>query len=255
VSNEAFNKLQRLTVESVETMGKTVLGKGPSGSGKTTLALSFPEPLIFAYADKNRDTVGQALLSGRKVDPILIRHWGDYQDVFVPTVKNRLVEANTIVVDTIDFMATLGTKAIKGTKSGLSQNDWGAFFDKMWDTTSDLTEAASPTQTHPGYNIVFLSHTKQVTDEDGKLLRHGCSIPGSFVDKIEDFFNYVLICEAGVVGRQDGNTIKKERQFKILSVPPNRYHTCKGGKLPPEIIVPEGESAFEKLNQIWKIKE
>jgi hypothetical protein len=118
-----------------------------------------------------------------------------------------------------------------------------------------ITDAAAPKGDHPGYNIVFTSRIRENTDEKGNLVDPGyqCCMWGQFKDHIESFFNYILLCEASNTTAK-GST-KPIRQFKIYSVPPNRYHTCSGGELPPEIIVPEGKSAFDLLNEYWKVKE
>ena len=89
-TNEAFNKLPRLTAEGAKGMGKTIFNNGDSGTGKSTLALQFPKPICCAYADKDRETAGDMVMEQPEgIDIVVIKKWSDYADVFVPSVKNR----------------------------------------------------------------------------------------------------------------------------------------------------------------------
>ena len=260
-TNDAFNDLPRLTPEGAKGMGKLILNKGKSGTGKSTLALKFPKPICVAYADKDVETVGDVLIDQPTgVDIILIRNWEDYANVFVPAAKNRKINARTIVVDTIDFVGTLGANSIRGSKNQLSIPDWGTFFNRMWSTTQNLVDAAAPHGDHPGYHIIFNSHLKPITtDEGATLLGYECGIPGrAFPPVIEGMFDYVLLHTVNTmktINDTTNNISGSVRQFKIYSAPPDKYHTCKGGKLPPEIVVPDGKDAFELCNQYWKVKE
>jgi hypothetical protein len=195
------------------------------------------------------------MAAGRKIDLLPLKDWAHYEDVIIPEIKARNIDARTIVVDDASSMAwSLVTKA-QGTKARPSRDDYMAILRKLFETTINVTDAAQPLDDHPGYNVVFTSRIKDYTvDDGGAMLGYQCCMWGQFKDHIESFFNYILLCEAGTTAKVEGGKSRQERQFKIYSVPPNRYHTCSGGELPPEIVIPDGGNAFEILNQYWKVK-
>lgn len=236
----------------------SVLFKGPAGSGKTRSALTFPGPILSIYADVNRDTLRTMSAQGVEVMPMPVESWSFYQDKVVPLVKARRLglpkEPRTIVVDTIDFLSDLMWREIQGSKSNLSQPDFGKGLRQLMTTTRDLVYATSPRGDHPGYHVVFNCHIRDVTDDSGSLVKIAPAIMGQFKDQIEDCFDYVLITQSEVASNVTDGRVQKVRQFKIFTAPPDRYQTAKGGSLPTEIIVPNDASTFDLLNQHWKIK-
>jgi hypothetical protein len=259
VTNPAFNNLTRFHAGNIAESRLSVLLKGVSGSGKTHASLTFPEPILSIYADVNRETMRRSIDSGVQVEGLAIDNWADYSSVVMPEIVNRKVQAATIVVDTIDFLADLMWRNIQGTKHALAIQDFGTGLRRLGETTRDLVASTIPRGDHPGYHIVVCSHLKDVSDDGGALLKIAPAIMGQFANTIEDYFDYVLLCRGelttSVEKDPSGRTRSvKAKQYKILSVPPDRYHTCKGGGLPPELVIPEGARAFDILNEYWKVQ-
>ena len=254
-TNDAFNDLPRITEEGAQDMGLTVLLKGFSGAGKSSLAVGFPEPICYIHADSNKLVAKAAKAAGRNIDLIALEDWGNYEDIIIPEAKARQIPARTLVVDDASSLAYNLINKMQGSKARPSFEDYAAILRRQFETTMAITNTAIPQGAHPGYNVVFTSRLKDYNDESGALLGYQCCMWGQFKDHIESFFNYVLLCESSTANKIVANKSQLARQFKIYSVPPNRYHTCKGGKLPPEIVVPDGKDAFEILNQYWKVKE
>ena len=241
-----FAKLPRL--DPTESK-RTVLLKGLSGSGKTESALSFPGPLTVIHTDRNFATLNAAVARGVKVDPIPVSSWKDYEQVIVPAIANRELDCQTVVVDTVDFLLDLMWREIQGTRSKLTQPDWGTGLTQASQTTFSITSAAHAVPGRRSYNIVFNCHLKNVTNEDGGLVRIAPALKGAFEAAIENYFDYVLLLEAGVTTTIVGTppVAKKDRKFIVYTVPPTPLHTCKGGSLPAEVVIPNGRGLYETL--------
>jgi len=148
-------------------------------------------------------------------------------------------------------------KDIEGTRGKLTMQDFGTGLRRMGEATRALVSLTLPYKDHPGYHVVFTSHLKDQTDDSGSLLKIGPALMGQFANQIEDYFDYVLLMQAEMVAKiEQVNGVTKSvpsKQFKIWSIPPDRYHTCKGGDMPAEMVVPNGGKAFELLNEWWKV--
>ncbi len=242
----------------------SVLLKGVSGSGKTRTALSFPEPILVLYADVNRETVRTVAKSGTNLKTIPIESWTQYENQIIPCIAERKLgivnedgtqwEPRTIVLDTFDFLSDLLWREIQGNRDQLQIPDYGKGLRRMANTTRELIYSTTPRAGHPGYHVVVCSHVKDITDDGGNLVKVSPAVMGQFKDQIEDYFDYVLLCESEVASKVEGAKVTKARRFKIHAAPPNRYHTCKGGALPTELDVPEGDSAFTILNKHLEIE-
>jgi hypothetical protein len=254
-TGEAFDNLPRITEEGAQEMGHTILLKGFSKAGKSSAAVGFPEPILYINSDPNKGVARAARAAGRNIDLIPLRSFQDYENVILPSLKNREPDVRTVVVDDASSLGKMLVDEAKGTKARPSRDDYASILNRHWSGMQILTDTATPKGDHPGYIVVVTARLKEDTSEDGALERYQCCMWGQFKDHIESFFNYVLLCEGGTASEVVGNVSKLVRQFKIYTVPPNRYHTCAGGELPPVITVGDGESAFSILNQYWKIKE
>ena len=255
MTNKAFDDLPRITEEGAQEMGLTVLLKGISKQGKSFTAVNFPKPMLYVHADPNTRVASVARANGADIDLLPVDDYSTYDDIVIPAAKAREIAARTIVIDDASSLAKKLVDKIQGTKSRPSRDDYSAILRKHWENTTDITNTAKPLGDHPGYNIVFTARLKGKADDEGVLEKYECCVWGQFKDHIESFFNYILLCESGTANKIVDNKSRLARQFKIYSVPPNRYHTCSGGELPPEIVVPDGGNAFEILNQYWKVKE
>lgn len=262
-----FASLPRVNAGNLETEdpNKSILFTGFSGGGKTRSSLSAPGPIVTVYADANRETARDAAVLRKDIEIMPLTTWADYEDVFVPTVRNRKVEeylgldsVRTIVVDTISSLAGELVAETQGSRSALAIQDWGTILRKLSTTTRDLVNTTRPTKDHPGYNIIFNTHLNEKED-NGNLLGYKPAIMGQFAGKLPAFFDYVFLCEAQLVAENktvDGKLkAVKVRQHKLYTVPPSHLYFCKGSsKLPPEIIIKDGEFVWDILSKYWDHK-
>jgi hypothetical protein len=237
----------------------TVFAKGPPGGGKTELSMGFPGPILTIQCDANEETVSKAKIRGANVRVASAETWATFESVFVPRIADRKLgytdgwEPRTIVVDPYSSISQELVEEI-GAGRQLQIQDWGKILRRQQGVIRDLVFASVPRGDHPGYHIVVCSHLVDVTDDKGNIQKISPRIPGQFKDVIEKDFDYVVLCQCETVSKVVGGTVTKSRQFKVYTAPPDRYHTCKGGDLPPEIEIPNGESAFGIMNKWWGLK-
>lgn len=206
---------------------RSVLYKGHSGTGKTHNMLSWPEPITLLYAENNTETVKKLAAKGVKVDVITIDNWNDFMNLYVPAIANGMYQSATIGIDSLDFIAHLMWEDIRGSKATLSIQDYGIGLRRMIDVLNQITSATAR------YNIVMTTHLKEVKDEDsGKMIKMAPNVVGQFANIVEDYFDYVLLCESGLGHDNVNGTMVPVKEFKCYSVAPAPYHTCKGGDLP-----------------------
>lgn len=229
--------------------------KGPSGTGKTFNALTWPTPLKVAYFDRNLKTISDLVKGGLDAEVFIFDTFAEFEREFVSKVVHREFEAQSIVLDTIDFMAALLMKDIQGSKPRLAMPDWGTILNKLRNVCSDLTSSTSVIPDRPNYNVIFTYHLMDVTNDDGALLKTAPKIPGQFKDELEAYLDTVLYCTSQISStavKQPGGGTKMvpSKQFLCHSVPPNPFITCKGGGLPP--VLP---GDYPSLRAIWDKKE
>lgn len=239
-----------LTEMDISQGGRLVLYKGLAGTGKTFNALTWPGPIVVGYTEKNLETVRTMAKLRGDVKVYALDSWKTYADEFVPAVAARTLTASTIILDSMDFLAKMMWDDIKGSKSGLSMQDFGVGLGRLTSTTTMLTSASAPKSGHPGYNVIVTVHLKDVMENES-LVRVSPSIMGQFKDDLEDYFDYVLLCEA-----QSGSEIVKDakgvattqltKNYFVYTIPPDRYNTCKGGNLPAKL-----SGTYPSLNEHW----
>ena len=233
---ERLAALASINATNVGEQKISALYKGPSGTGKTYNALSYPDPVRGIYADPNLKTLADQIKAGKDIDLVVPSTWAEYEDIFCPAVDNRLVEAETIVVDTIDFLSQMMWTEIQGVKPRLTIPDFGLGLNKLVKTTRQLTRATRSIEGKRNYNVIFCVHTRDVTDDSGGLEKIAPAIMGQFKDAIEGFFDYVFLCEATIVSEIKSVNGRKvsvpSARFQVRTVPPSPKHTCKGPGLP-----------------------
>lgn len=221
------------TAYDVENQGYSVLYKGPSGTGKTHNILTWPGKIVLACLDKNMRTLRTAMKAGVDVEPVIISKWGDFANDFVPAVANRKFDAKTIAIDTLDPLGILMQRDVQGSRARLTQSDFGTILNRWIDTMGQLVDATiNKGDGQPYYNLVCSVHLKDVTNEGGALLKITPALMGAFKDQLENFFDWVLLCEAEVKSTTVNNKPEYEKLYRVRTIPPTKYHTCKGGGLP-----------------------
>ncbi len=247
--------MQIMTAENFGESKESIGYKGPSGTGKTHNSLTWPGPLKVAYFDRNLKTAAEAVKGGLDAEVFIFDTFKEFEDEFVRAVRHREFDAESIVVDTIDFMSAMLLRDIQGTAIRLKMGDWGTILNKLRSVCSDLTSATNSIPGKPSYNIVFNYHLMDITNDDGALLKTTPKIPGQFKDELEAYLDTVLYCTSQISStavKQTGGGTKMvpSKQFICHSVPPNPFITCKGGGLPPTL-----PGDYPSLRKAWDGKE
>ena len=231
--------MQVMTAENFGKPKESIGYKGGSDGGKTHNLLTWPTPLDIAYFDRNLKTPREAIQSGLDARLYIFDTIGEFEKEFVDKVRHRQFAAQSIAVDTIDFMAAMLQREIQGTKPKMTQSDWGTFLNKLRVLVGDLTSATAPLGDKPTYNVIFTYHLTDVTN-DGNLVRTAPKIQGGFKDELESYLDTILYCTSQISStavKQEGGGTKMvpAKKFICHSVPPSMYIPCKGGGLPPTI--------------------
>lgn len=228
--------------------------KGVSGSAKTEGLLSFPQPIFVVHTDRNSETIRKAKLRGVEIDARAIDNWNEYENIILPAIVARELNAATIGVDTASGLFDLMWRHIQGSQPRkLDFDDFRRGLSLASSTMFDLCSTAQPARTEgkPSYHVVCTSHLTDVTNDQGSLIKVVPKLMGAFKDSFENYFDYVFLCEAMLTSTQvkegERTVMRPAKQFRIHTVPPANYHTCKGGGMPPTIDVPEGKGLFELI--------
>ena len=147
-------------------------------------------------------------------------------------MANREFDCKTVAVDTLDMIGIMLQRDVQGPRNKLTQADWGTMLNRWIDGIGQLTET-TVNQGGQYYNVVCTVHTRDVTNDSGALVKTAPSIAGGFRDMVEGFFDWVLLCEAEVKARKEGTETVYDSNYFVRTIPPNKFHTCKGGGLPP----------------------
>lgn len=142
-------------------LGKKVLVYGQPGTWKTTFASSFSKPLFAATE------IGYTFIPGIKA--VDISSWYMFTDLVEQLKKPEVrAEYDTIVIDTVKLLADMCIKYIcnKNSVSALSDIPWGGGWNQYKDALSSTFNLIAQL----GYGIVFISHSKDKTDEDSEQL-------------------------------------------------------------------------------------
>ena len=244
--------MQVMTAENFGESRESIGYKGPSGTGKTTNLASWPGPLKIAYFDRNLKTIRDLVHRGVDAEVFVFDTFSEFETEFVRKVRHREFDAQTIGVDTVDFMAAMLMRDIQGGKARLAMGDWGTILNKLRSVCADLTSGTSPLGDKPSYNVVLNYHLMDVTNDDGALLKTAPKIPGQFKDELEAYLDTVLFCTSQISSTAvpqpgGGSKLVPSKQFICHSVPPNQFITCKGGGLPPQL-----PGDYPSLKKAWE---
>ncbi len=247
--------MQTMTADNLGENRESILYEGPSGTGKTTNAASWPQPQVWAMFDKNLKTIRELIKGGVDASVMIFDTFKEFEDNFVRPALHREFDAQTIIVDTADFMAAMLLRDIQGTQIRLKMGDWGTILNKLRSVFSDLTSTTAYLPDKPSYNVVVNCHLMDVTNDDGALLKTVPKIPGQFKDELQAYLDTVLYCTSQITSapvKQPGGGTKlvNQKQFLCHSVPPTPFITCKGGGLPPTV-----EGTYSVLREHWERKE
>ncbi|TFH66183.1 MAG: hypothetical protein E4G90_04885 [Gemmatimonadales bacterium] len=236
ITKNPFAGMRVISKENASLQKPIILVKGPSGTGKTHFWLTLPGKTVACYTDKNMATATSAITTGQDVELVQPESWEDWADRFVPAVENRLVDADNIVVDTMDMLTKIMWLEIQGGRDKLRIQDFGTGLNRMTNTITQLCSAAYHREGQRSYNIVVTCHTGDVSDDTGSLVKTTCAVMGAFKDACEGLFDYVFLANSEIHTEITGGHAVKSKRFFFHTIPPTRYHTTKApGYFPAEI--------------------
>jgi len=243
--------VQVLTAEDLGQAKESIAYKGPAGGGKTTLAGTWPQPIEWAQFDVNRKTIRDLIRKGLNARLYTFGTHEEFEKEFVGRARRREFDAQTIVVDTVDFEAAMLVRDVQGSSLKLKIQDWGKILTCLQTTYSNLMSATAPMPDKPSYNIVLCYHLIDVTDDSGGLMKVAPKIQGGFKDELEAYLDTVLYCTSSMKSVVEeipggGSRAIPSKVFECYSVPPSPYHTCKGGGLPPIL-----DGSYQNLMKLW----
>lgn len=224
--------LERITIPKAPKGGvtrKSILLKGFAKCGKSHNTLHLPGKTIVVAADPNTDTLEKVRLE--RPDDIVavdIRDWKDFDPGFINLVKNRELDFENIVIDSIDFLYAKLIDKIQGHKAKLGFDEWAEALNAQRRLTFELVSACRPQSGKRNYNLVATAHLHAQTNAEGGLVAYETAIQGSFRSKIEAYFDFILIADKET--KRNAATKEPEDHYFIRTVRPNNYHTCSGRK-------------------------
>lgn len=188
------------------TLGKHFLFYGAPGTRKTTVASNFSKPLFLATE------VGYQFIPGVKA--VNIDSWYTFKAAVRELKKDEVKEHyDTIVIDTLNLLAEQCASYICDRNSINSLGDlpfgkaWTAYRQEMTSTFNLIAQL--------GYGVVFISHAKEATDDDGKMISVGPGLDNTtfnIINALADMIFYV----AKTTGTDD-----KETVLAFSSTPPS----------------------------------
>lgn len=222
--------LARITVpQTAPTRRRSILLEGEPGTGKTFNVLQMPGPILCIYADNNRMTLEMIQQQRDDITEVRVETWADFDPGLINLIKNRELEFETIVVDSIDMLFAIRVDKERGNQTKLDFDNWANVLNTNRRVTFELTQACRPRENKRDYNLVATIHIQAQTNKDGNLIKYEPSIQGSFRNKIESYFDLVLLADSETKYVQVPNQTQKIRKKTcfIRTISPDNYHTCK----------------------------
>ena len=225
-----LENIPTMTKDETQNQGHTVLYKGAAGTGKTHNILSWPQPIAVAYFDKNLKTLRDAMDAGVDVTPYFCKDYKQFYNEFVPAVVHHEIDAATIAVDTLSPLGIMIQNDVHpNIEKPVTIPEWGIILNRWLDIIGMLVNSTKHQEGKPGYNFVAAVHLKDITTDKGVLIRVVPQLSGAIHGMLEQYFDWVLLCEAKI--KTKGNETPT-KDFSVRTIPPTSYHTCKGGGLP-----------------------
>jgi len=224
---------------------------GDAGTAKSHNVLTLPGKTLAIYADNNRMTVKklkrmpQHDITEARFD---VKNWSEFDPELLDKMKNRELDFDNIVIDSIDMLQGVLCDKIRGNKSKLDWDDWGNVLNTFRRITFEFTQACRPQEGKRDYNVIATSHFQPQNGPDGNLHCYEPKIQGGFRRDIAAYFDLVLLADVEVKYVQVPDEPQKVRQnnYFIRTVSPDNYHKLKtGGKHWPARVADLG--AIQKL--------
>ena len=243
-----------MIVDYTKNIKLSCMLKGKPGGGKTETALSFPGPILYIQCDPGTATVHKAVKAGKEIVGIRVTNWKQWDKDVRPFFRDRskLGEVQTIVVDTWSFFSQLVVESLQDASGKVSMQNWGILLNRQKEYLLELVTMTMPEGEHPGCHVVVNCHTKENSDDEGRIVSVGLALQGQFKDHMEAYFDYSLVCEQVNRKQTVDGKVTDIREFVLHASPPP-MHTTKGGALPAKTVVPDGGSAFDLLNKTFGV--
>jgi hypothetical protein len=231
----AFKDLNITNASNVGESKPSLLVLGDMKTGKTHFWCTFPGPIVCWCTDTNPQTANGFIRGGADIELIENQSWDDYRNKFIPAVKNRLIDAKTIVVDSYSSLSDSMVRSIAGPDGKVTIPQWGQIKNQHANTMMDLASATQPIPGKPSYNIIVTCHLMKDGSEesDGAMVP---AIPGGFKYEIGKAMGTVLITrkltrtEKAPPGHPlEGRLIPTDPINVMYSVPPDDRHACGDG--------------------------
>jgi len=230
--------ITRLSVPKAQNNKRSIMLSGFSGAGKTYSALQMPGSILCIYTDKNRDTLSTIQNTRDDILEISIEEWGKDWVPLIRAIGNREIKVENIVVDSMDALITVGIDGIRRKVGGKLEFDhWEEVRVMSQQATFELTQACRPIGGKRDYNVVVTMHLQAQTGKQDELIKYEPAIQGGFRQKIEQYFDFVLLAdkETKMVDGTNNKKVRKKHHF-LRTVEPNLYYTCKARQeWPPKV--------------------
>lgn len=170
------------------TLGKHFLIYGAPGTRKTTVASNFPKPLFLATE------IGYQFIEGVMAQPI--DSWYTFKQAIRELKKDEVKAAyDTIVIDTLNLLSEQCAQYICE-KNGIAAigdlpfgKGWTEYRKEMTSTFNLLAQL--------GYGVVFISHAKEVTNDDGQVESVGPGLDNTTFNIINAMADMILYVGKG----------------------------------------------------------
>jgi len=221
--------IERLTVPRVSNNRRSVMIAGMPGKGKTEAVLQAPGPIGCVYTDRNRDTLLKMMALRGDITEIGIDSWSRDWKPFQSALDNRELPFESIVIDSLDELYGIGAEHIKAKAGGTMEFDqWEELRVLGKNLTFSLTQATRPYKDRRAYNVLCTMHLQAMTGKKEELLRYAPAMQGSFRDKIEQYFDFVLLADSETkMVDLPGGKKEKRKQYFLRTVEPSPFYTCK----------------------------
>lgn len=223
-----FGNYPILTSADMPRPKRSVLYWGKPKSGKTHCMLTWPKPFGI-YWDDNLSTLLKFNVpfvhTNQKGERLT---WDDFEKYVLPAIRNRSIDAETIVFDSYSYAAQDLRKTMQGNSEKMPIAKWGTIMDRLFAATKDMTEACLPDPSDPTkrcYNFVASVHEQPVLGDDGELVKFKAAIQGQFAEWLPRFFDTVLVTDVILEKQLNPQTKQVEQvaKYVVHTVSPDKY--------------------------------
>lgn len=226
--NDRLGNYPILTSADMPRPKRSVLYWGRPKTGKTHCMLTWPKPFVI-YWDDNLSTLLKFKVpfvhTNEKGERLT---WEDFEKYILPAIRNRTIDAETIVFDSYSYASQDLRKSMQGSADKMPIAKWGSIMDRLFAATKDMTEACLPDPSDPNkrtYNFIASVHEQPVLGDDGELVKFKAAIQGQFAEWLPRFFDTVLVTDVKIEKQPDPITkvVGNSATYFVHTVSPDKY--------------------------------